>query len=235
MLTEQEKERYNRQVILSEIGVEGQEKMKQANVLVVGAGGLGSPVLLYLTAAGIGHIGIIDNDLVSESHLQRQILYDSTCVDMPKAAIAEQKLEKLNPFCRFTLYEARLVAENASEIISHYDIVVDATDNLATRYLIDEVCNIQKKPMVYGSICEFSGQLSVFHYQDGPSYRKLYPYHNNIQHFTQPLGVLGTLPGVIGTLQANEVIKIILGKPEVLSGKLLLIDLLNMNFTKLNL
>ncbi|WP_294141255.1 HesA/MoeB/ThiF family protein [uncultured Sanguibacteroides sp.] len=235
MLTDQEKERYNRQVILSEIGTEGQEKMKQANVLIVGAGGLGSPILLYLTAAGIGHIGIIDNDRVSESNLQRQILYDSTCVNMPKTDIAEQKLKKLNPFCRFTLYETRLVSENASEIISHYDIVVDATDNLVTRYLIDEICSIQKKPMVYGSICEFSGQLSVFHYQGGPSYRKLYPYHDNIQHFTQPLGVVGTLPGIIGVLQANEVIKIILNKPEILSGKLLLVNLLDMSFTKLNL
>jgi len=226
-LTPKEKERYDRHIVLQEVGIEGQEKIKAASVLVVGAGGLGSPVLYYLAAAGIGHIGIMDDDTVSESNLQRQILYDTTCVGSPKATVAADKLNRLNPFCQITPYTARLSRDNAPGIISGYDIVIDATDNLYARYLINDACVESGKPFVYGSICEFSGQLSVFNYHDGPTYRDLFEYDDNIVHFTQPSGVIGALPGIIGSLQVNETIKIILEKPGVLSGKLLTIDILN--------
>lgn len=229
-LTTQEKERFTRHLLLKEVGEEGQEKIKQAKVLVVGAGGLGSPILLYLVAAGVGHIGIMDDDHVSESNLQRQILYDSTCITQPKVTIAQEKLTRLNPNCTLTTYPTRLTRENARSTIEQYDIVVDATDNLTARYLMDDTCAVLHKPLVYGSICQFTGQLSVFHYHDGPAYRDLYEYNENIAQFTQPLGLLGMTPGVIGTLQANEVIKIILDRPEVLSGKILLVDLLSLSF-----
>lgn len=231
MLNQTEQERYNRHFLLKEVGIAGQEKIKQAKVLVVGAGGLGSPVLLYLAAAGVGQLGIMDDDLVSESNLQRQILYDTTRVAQPKVVVAQEKLSLLNPFCQVTPYQMRLLPDNASKIISRYDIVVDATDNLVTRYLMDATCASLAIPLIYGSICQFTGQVSVFHYQNGPSYRDLYEYDENITHFTQPAGIIGTLPGVVGSLQANEVIKIILGRSDVLSGKLLMIDLLKMTFT----
>lgn len=226
-LTSKEKERYNRHIILQDIGIQGQEKINATNVLVVGAGGLGSPVLYYLTAAGIGHVGIVDDDVVSESNLQRQILYDTTCVGIPKTTVAANKLNQLNPFCKVTPYNIRLCRDNALEIISEYDIVIDATDNLYARYLINDACVVLNKPFVYGSVCEFSGQLSVFNYHDGPTYRDLFEYNDNIVNFTQPLGIIGALPGIIGALQVNETIKIILEKPGVLSGKLLTVDILN--------
>ena len=234
-LTSKEKERYNRHIILQDIGIQGQEKIKDSRVLVVGAGGLGSPALYYLTAAGIGHIGIMDDDTVSESNLQRQILYDTTHVGKSKATVAAAKLHQLNPFCRITPYTFRLTPENALEIIAMYNIVVDATDNLHARYLIDDVCTTLSKPFVYGSIREFEGQLSVFNYHDGPSYRDLFEYHDGVEDFSQPLGVIGALPGIVGSLQANEVIKIILEKPGVLSGKLLTIDILNNTYLTFNI
>lgn len=230
-----EKGRYERQIILGEIGEQGQEKIKEATVLVVGAGGLGAPVLQYLVAAGVGHIGIIDDDRVSLSNLQRQVLYDTTDLNRPKVLVAKEKLLRLNPECRITTWECRLTAENAEEIFRPYRIIVDATDNLPTRYLMDEQCAQQQKPLVYGSICEFNGQVSVFHYQGGPSFRDLYPYPEDISTFTQPTGIIGPLPGVIGSLQATEVIKIILGHPGVLSGKLLVADLLEMRFFPLTI
>ena len=226
-LTSKEKERYNRHIILQDIGIRGQEKIKATNVLVVGAGGLGSPILYSLTAAGIGHVGIMDDDVVSESNLQRQILYDTTHVGTSKATVAADKLNRLNPFCRITPYTTRLSQDNALEIISEYDIVIDATDNLYARYLINDACVELNKPFIYGSICEFSGQLSVFNYHDGPTYRDLFEYSDDIKNFSQPSGVIGALPGIIGSLQVNETIKIILEKPGVLSGKLLTIDILN--------
>lgn len=223
-------ERYSRQVLLKEIGKAGQEKIRQAKVLVIGAGGLGSPVLLYLAGAGVGTIGIMDDDIISESNLQRQILYDSQSLGEPKVEIACRKLQALNPECRIVPMQQRLNSENASKIIIEYDIVVDATDNLSSRYVINDTCIECGKPFVYGSICEFDGQVSVFNYQGGPSYRDLYPYHEKIADFEQPLGVIGALPGVIGTLQAAETIKLILGSQDTLSGKLLLINLLKGTF-----
>lgn len=228
-------ERYSRQVLLKEIGKAGQEKIRQAKVLVIGAGGLGSPVLLYLAGAGVGTIGIMDDDIISESNLQRQILYDSQSLGEPKVEIACRKLQALNPECRIVPMQQRLNSENASKIIIEYDIVVDATDNLSSRYVINDACIECGKPFVYGSICEFDGQVSVFNYQGGPSYRDLYPYHEKIADFEQPLGVIGALPGVIGTLQAAETIKLILGSQDTLSGKLLLINLLKGTFQTLEI
>lgn len=228
-------ERYSRQISLKEIGREGQEKIKKAKVLVIGAGGLGSPVLLYLAGAGVGTIGIMDDDLVSESNLQRQILYDSLSLGKPKVEIARHKLQALNPGCRIQSIQQRLTSENASKIITHYDIVVDATDNLPSRYIIDDACVECGKPFVYGSICEFEGQLSVFNYRQGPTYRDLYPYHEKIADFQQPSGVIGALPGVVGSLQATETLKLILEKENTLSGKLLLINLLKGTFQTLNI
>ena len=222
--------RYARQIQLQEIGEEGQNKIKQAKILVVGAGGLGSPILYYLAAAGVGTIGIIDNDLVSESNLQRQILYDSHSLGLYKAEIAKQKLEALNPHCQIIAMCKRLTAENALEIIDQYDIVVDATDNLPTRYIMDDICRSTQTPLVYGSICEFQGQVSVFLYQKKIGYRELFPYPENMNQIQQPLGVIGTLPGIIGSIQATECLKIILGSSETLSGKLLQIDLLKNHF-----
>lgn len=225
-----ENERYIRHLLLSEVGEAGQKKIEQARVAVIGAGGLGSPILLYLASAGIGTIGIVDDDTVSESNLQRQILYNQADIGKKKTGIAAQRLQALNPGCRVEAFCERLTAENALNIIQKYDVVVDATDNLLARYVINDACVAAGKPFVYGSICEFKGQVSVFNYQNGPTYRDLYPWHNEISAFTQPQGVIGTIPGVIGSIQANETIKIILERKDTLSGKLLLVDLLTMNF-----
>lgn len=234
MLTEEEKRRYNRHIILNEIGEEGQIALKEARILTVGAGGLGSPVLLYLAAAGVGNLGIMDDDTVSESNLQRQILYDTQNLGMYKTEVAAQKLQLLNPQCHIDSYRHRLTPENANEIVDKYDIIVDATDNLLSRYIINDACVACHKPFVYGSICEFTGQVSVFNYKGSPTYRDLFEYHKDIPNFKQPTGVIGALPGVIGSLQAAEVIKIVLGKAS-LAGKLLTVDLLSTTFQVINL
>lgn len=234
-MTEEEKVRYSRHLLLEEVGEAGQEKLLQAKVLVVGAGGLGSPVLLYLAAAGIGTLGIMDDDTISESNLQRQVLYDSLCLGAPKAETARRKLQALNPHCTVHTYDERLTATNAQQIIPAYDIVIDATDNLTARYVINDACVAAGKPFVYGSICEFEGQVSVFNYRGGPTYRDLYEYHDGVPDFRQPLGVIGALPGVIGSIQASETVKVILGSDSILSGKLLLIDLLHGTFHTIRL
>ena len=230
-----ERERYSRHILLKEVGETGQEKIKQAKVLVIGAGGLGSPILLYLAAAGVGTIGIMDDDVVSESNLQRQILYDSQCIGIPKVDIASQKLKTLNPYCHIIPLQQRLNQENALDIIKLYDVVVDASDNLLARYVINDACIACGKPFVYGSICEFEGQVSVFNYQGGPSYRDLFEYHEDVVNFKQPLGVIGALPGTIGSIQASETLKIILESKDTLSGKLLLINLLKGSFQTIRL
>lgn len=224
-------ERYARQTLLPEIGAGGQEKIRQARVLVIGAGGLGSPLLLYLAGAGVGTIGIVDNDRVSLSNLPRQILYATDQIGQSKAEMARQHLQANNPEVTVVAYDERLCEANAPDLINRYDLVVDACDNLPTRYLIDRVCGALQKPWVYGSICGFAGQLSVFRYREGPAYTDLYPLTENAGTFTQPAGVIGPLPGVIGALQATEVVKIILDHPDVLSGKLLLADILSCRFT----
>ncbi|MCC6690839.1 MAG: molybdopterin-synthase adenylyltransferase MoeB [Bacteroidia bacterium] len=231
MFSDKELKRYNRHIILSEIGVEGQEKLKQAKVLVIGAGGLGCPVLQYLTAAGLGEIGIVDNDKIDESNLQRQVLYSTDDIGKYKAETAKDKLLRQNPYIKITSYVTYLNQQNALDIISKYNIIVDGTDNFPTRYLVNDACVILNKPFVFGSIFKFEGQVSVFNYKNGPTYRCLYPSPpapGEVPNCSE-IGVLGILPGMIGTLQANEVIKMITNIGEVLSGKLLAFDALSMN------
>lgn len=220
-------DRYSRQTMLPEIGEAGQERLQKTRVLIVGVGGLGSPIALYLTAAGVGCLGLVDDDVVSVSNLQRQVLYTEAEVGAPKVECARRRLSTLNSTIRIETYPTRLTDENAGSIIANYDLVIDGCDNAATRYLIDEVCARQGKPYVYGSIAAFEGQVSVFNYRGGPRYSDLYPRPEAIPP-AQPGGVIGSIPGVIGSIQATEAIKIIVGCGEVLSGKLYLVDLLSL-------
>jgi len=214
--------RYNRHIILSEIGQAGQDKLSNAKVLVIGAGGLGCPVLQYLAAAGIGTLGIIDFDVVDISNLQRQVLFGTSSLGKNKAEAAKKRLEDLNPEISFIAYAEKLTYQNALELFNNYEIIVDGSDNFETRYLVNDACIITNKPLVFGAIYKFEGQVSVFNYQNGPSYRCLFP--NPPQKDAVPncseIGVLGVLPGIIGSMQANEALKIILGIGHVLSGNL---------------
>jgi adenylyltransferase/sulfurtransferase len=215
--------RYNRHIILSEVGPEGQDKLARAKVLVVGAGGLGCPILQYLAAAGIGTLGIIDYDVIEESNLQRQILFGTSSMGMNKALAAKERLEDLNPTIHIEAFPDKLTPKNALALFKNYDLVVDGTDNFATRYLINDAAILTNKPIVYGAIYKFEGQVSVFNYQNGPSYRCLFPIppkEGSVANCSE-VGVLGVLPGIIGAMQANEVLKMILGFENVLSGKLL--------------
>lgn len=228
-LTEKEKERYNRQIQLDEIGEKGQTLLRQAKVLIVGVGGLGSPIAIYLCGAGVGTIGLVDDDKVSETNLQRQILYNETEVGKPKVLCAKERLQKLNSNICIEAYPTRLTKENAQEIISRYDIVVDGCDNFQTRYLINDTCLLLNKVYVYGAIRAFDGQVSVFNYQGGKNYRDLFPDEEEMLSMpAPPKGVLGVTPGLVGCTQANEVLKIISGYSEVLSDKLWHIDLKTM-------
>ncbi len=230
MLSQEELKRYSRHIILSEIGKEGQIKLKKAKVLVIGAGGLGCPILQYLTAAGIGTIGIVDFDKVDVSNLQRQILFSHEDIGKNKAKAAKERLSGQNPFVNFNVYETFLTKDNALEIIQSYDIIVDGSDNFATRYLTNDACVIAQKPLVFGAIFKFDGQVSVFNYQSGPTYRCLFPEPpapNSVPNCSDT-GVLGVLPGIIGTLQANETLKIILEIGDVLNGKFFTFDALKM-------
>ena len=220
--------RYHRQIILPEIGLSGQEKLSTSKVLVIGAGGLGCPVLQYLTAAGVGTIGIVDFDVVDTSNLHRQILYGTSSLRKNKALAAKERLTDLNPEIIITAYTEKLTTKNAISLFLEYDIVVDGTDNFSTRYLINDACVITKKPLVYGAIFKFEGQISVFNYQNGPSYRCLFPEPPKAGSVPScaEIGVLGVLPGIIGSMQANEVLKIILGLDTILSGKLVTYDCL---------
>ena len=216
-------ERYHRHIVLSEVGIEGQMKLSNAKVLVIGAGGLGCPVLQYLTAAGVGTIGVIDFDKVTESNLQRQVLYGKSSLGNNKALAAKERLEDLNDSITINAYPNKLTHQNAETLFSKYDIIVDGTDNFETRYLINDVSLITKRPLVYGGIFKFEGQVSVFNYKQGPSYRCLFPdapEKDSVPNCSE-VGVLGVLPGIIGSLQAAEVIKIILGLGDILSGKVL--------------
>ncbi|GAC1532550.1 MAG: molybdopterin-synthase adenylyltransferase MoeB [Sediminibacterium sp.] len=231
MLSAEEQQRYHRQIILPEIGMKGQLLLRAAKVLVIGAGGLGCPVLQYLVAAGVGTIGIADGDKIEISNLQRQILYTSQDIGCYKAETARLKLQPLNPFVNLTAYPAEVTRDNALSLIQEYDIVVDGTDNFTTRYLLNDACVLLNKPLVFGSIFKFEGQVSVFNYQDGPTYRCIFPEPPQADEAPNcaAIGVVASLPGIIGTLQANEVIKIITGAGEVLSGRLLVIDALGMH------
>src|ERR1035437_5209301 len=227
MLTKEEINRYSRHIIMPEIGIEGQEKLKQAKVLVVGAGGLGCPVLQYLTAAGVGIIGIVDDDIVDETNLQRQVLYNKEETGKQKADVAAKKLKLQNQNVHLISHILHLTSANALEIISHYDLVIDGSDNFPTRYLVNDACVMLNKPLVFGSIFKFEGQVSVFNYKNGPTYRCLFPEPPIDSPNCAEIGVLGVLPGIIGTLMANEALKIILGIGEILSGKLFVLDALN--------
>jgi len=234
-LSLEEIRRYGRHLIIPEVGLAGQKKLKAARVLVVGVGGLGSPISLYLAAAGVGHIGIVDFDVVDESNLQRQIIYTTKDVKKPKLQAAKERLTAMNPYIEVETYETRLTSENALDIIKNYDIVVDGTDNFPTRYLVNDACALLGKPNVYGSIFRFDGQVSVFDARRGPCYRCLYPEPPppGLVPSCAEGGVLGVLPGVVGALQAMETIKLIVGIGDPLIGRLLLFDGLHMSFTEL--
>ena len=229
--------RYSRHLSLPEVGIEGQKKIKSAKVLVVGAGGLGSPVSLYLAAAGVGTIGMVDFDVVDESNLQRQVLFGMEQIGQSKLQSAKERLENLNPYTDFILHETALSSENALEIIADYDMVVDGTDNFPTRYLVNDACVLLNKPNVYGSIYRFDGQVSVFNHNEGPCYRCLYPSPPppNLVPSCAEGGVLGVLPGIIGTMQANEALKLILNIGELMVGRFLLFDALSFEFSELNI
>ncbi len=233
-LTQQDHSRYNRHLILSEVGEAGQLKLKTSKVLVIGAGGLGCPILQYLTAAGVGNIGIVDFDVVDESNLQRQILFGIDDIGNPKVLAAKSRLNKLNPLVQIDAFNEKLSAENAERIFSNYDLIIDGSDNFSTRYLVNDVCIKQDKPLVYGSIYKFEGQVSVFNYKNGPSYRCLFPtppQPGSVPSCSE-IGVIGVLPGIIGTQQANEALKIILDIGEPLSGHLLIYNALSANYQK---
>ncbi len=236
MLTESERERYARHLVLPEIGEEGQEKLKRASVLVIGAGGLGSPVSMYLAAAGVGKIGLADFDKVDVTNLHRQILYGTSNVGLPKLEAARDRLHDLNPEIAIQTHAA-ITSENALEIFRGYDVIVDGTDNFPTRYLVNDACVLVGKPNVYGSIFRFDGQASVFFAREGPCYRCLYPEPPppGLVPSCAEGGVLGVLPGVVGTIQATETIKLIAGVGEPLIGRLLLFDALRMEFRQLRL
>ncbi|MEG4232576.1 molybdopterin-synthase adenylyltransferase MoeB [Microcoleus sp. Pol11C3] len=236
-LNKQEYERYSRHLILPEVGLEGQKRLKAASVLCIGTGGLGSPLLLYLAAAGVGRIGIVDFDIVDHSNLQRQVIHGTSWVGKPKIESAKNRILEINPFCQVDLYETRVSSENAIDIATPYDIIIDGTDNFPTRYLMNDVCVLLNKPNVYGSIFRFEGQATVFNYEGGPNYRDLYPEPPppGMVPSCAEGGVLGVLCGVVGSIQATEAIKIILGQGTTLSGRLLLYNALDMTFRQLKL
>ena len=236
-LSKEEYERYSRHIIRPEVGLNGQKRLKAASVACIGTGGLGSPLLLYLAAAGIGRIGIVDFDIVDSSNLQRQIIHGTSRVGQPKLESAKQRIHDLNPFCQVDLYNTRITSENALDILKPYDVVVDGTDNFPTRYLVNDACVILGKPNVYGSIFRFEGQASVFNYQEGPNYRDVFPEPPppGMVPSCAEGGVLGVLCGVIGSIQATETIKVILGMDTTLSGRLLLYNAQTMSFRELKL
>ncbi|MDY6898352.1 MAG: molybdopterin-synthase adenylyltransferase MoeB [Cyanobacteriota bacterium] len=236
-LTKDDYERYSRHLILPEVGLEGQKRLKAAAVLCIGTGGLGSPLLLYLAAAGIGRIGIVDFDVVDNSNLQRQVIHGTSWVGKPKIESAKNRIHEINPDCQVDLYETRLSSENALDILQPYDVVVDGTDNFPTRYLVNDACVLLDKPNVYGSIFRFEGQATVFNYEGGPNYRDLYPEPPppGMVPSCAEGGVLGVLCGIIGTIQATETVKIILGQGNTLSGRLMLYNALEMSFRELKL
>jgi adenylyltransferase/sulfurtransferase len=231
-LNPKELERYSRHLVIPEVGLEGQAKLSSAKVLIIGAGGLGSPIALYLAAAGVGKIGIVDFDKVSYSNLQRQVLFSESDIGRAKVDVVKERLNSINSGIEVKTYEDKLTAQNALDIIPEYDIVADSSDNFSARYLINDACVLSGKPLVSGSVLRFDGQVSFYYAKDGPCYRCLYP--ESPEPGTVPsceeAGVLGVLPGIIGSIQANEVIKYIIGKGELLKGRLLTLNSLEMKF-----
>jgi sulfur-carrier protein adenylyltransferase/sulfurtransferase len=236
-LTNEEILRYSRHLIMPEVGMEGQLKLKGSKVLLIGTGGLGAPLGLYLTAAGVGHIGLVDFDVVDFTNLQRQVTFGTRDVGKPKTEAARARLTNLNPDVKITTYETKLTSANALELFKDYDVVVDGTDNFPTRYLVNDACILLGKPNVYGSIFRFEGQVTVFGMPGGPCYRCLYPEPPppGLVPSCAEGGVLGVLPGIVGSLQALETIKLIIGKGDSLEGRLVLFDALAMKFRELKL
>jgi sulfur-carrier protein adenylyltransferase/sulfurtransferase len=229
--------RYSRHLLLSEVGLEGQRKLKAASVLLIGAGGLGSPIAMYLAAAGVGRIGLVDMDIVEVSNLQRQIIHGTEDVGRLKIESAAESIHSINPFVKVEMHQVKFTADNAMDIAKNYDIIIDGTDNFPTRYLVNDVAVLLKKPTIYGSIFRFEGQASVFWAEKGPCYRCLYPEPpppGMVPNCAEG-GVIGVLPGMIGTIQANEAIKIILGQGAPLIGRLLVLDALDMSFREMTL
>jgi molybdopterin/thiamine biosynthesis adenylyltransferase/rhodanese-related sulfurtransferase len=236
-LSKQEVLRYSRHLIMPEVGMDGQLKLKKAKVLMIGSGGLGAPLGLYLAAAGVGRLGIVDFDTVDFTNLQRQVTFGTSDVGRKKLEAARERLANLNPEIQIDTFETRLTSENALDILGDYDIIVDGTDNFPTRYLVNDACVLLGKPNVYGSIFRFEGQASIFGYPGGPCYRCLYPEPPppGLVPSCAEGGVLGVLPGIIGCIQAMETIKLIIGKGDSLVGRLLLFDALGMRFRELKL
>jgi molybdopterin/thiamine biosynthesis adenylyltransferase/rhodanese-related sulfurtransferase len=237
MLSQSEVLRYSRHLIIPEVGKQGQEKLKQAKVLCVGAGGLGSPLGLYLAAAGVGTLGLVDFDVVDESNLQRQVLHGTSDIGRPKLESARDRLHEINPHVEVRLHSARLSSENALDILADYDVIADGTDNFPTRYLVNDACVLLGKPNVYGSIFRFEGQVSVFGAENGPCYRCLFrePPPPGLVPSCAEGGVLGVLPGIVGSLQALEVLKLVLGVGEPLIGRLQLFDGLKFRWRELRI
>jgi len=237
-LSGEERSRYARHLMLPEVGQAGQERLKAASVLCVGAGGLGSPLLLYLAAAGVGRIGIVDGDVVELSNLQRQVIHGMDWLGQSKGRSAAHRLRKLNPLCQVELHEQMLDRENALELIAGYDLVCDGSDNFPTRYLVNDACVLQGKPLIYGSVQRFDGQASVFNRTpESPNYRDLLPEPPPVEQVPScaEAGVMGVMPGLIGLIQATEVIKLITGIGRSLDGRLLVVDALTMRFRELTL
>lgn len=228
-LSDFEIKRYHRQIILPGIGPEGQQKLKESRILVIGAGGLGCPALMYLTAAGVGTIGIVDYDTIDLSNIHRQVLYTTGDTGKFKTAVAAQRLREMNPDCRIITYNTRITRLNIMDIIGGYDVVIDGTDNFPTRYLVSDATEIMSIPLVFGAVYQFYGQASVFNYKNGPSYRCLFPEQPKPGEVPScsSAGIIGVMPGIIGSVQAGEAIKIITGAGEPLSGRLLQIDILD--------
>lgn len=236
-LSQAEFKRYSRHLIMPEVGVSGQRKLKSASVLLIGAGGLGSPLAMYLAAAGIGRIGLVDYDIIDVTNLQRQLLYGDSDIGKAKLDVAKQRIAHINPHIQIDTYNEPLTSANALELFEPYDIIVDGTDNFPTRYLVNDACVLLGKPNVYGSIFRFEGQVSVFYAKEGPCYRCLYPEPPppGLVPSCAEGGVLGVLPGIVGSLQALEAIKLITGIGDSLIGRLVLFDALAFDFTELNL
>ncbi|MGA9365485.1 MAG: molybdopterin-synthase adenylyltransferase MoeB [Bacteroidota bacterium] len=236
-LSKEEIRRYSRHLIMPEVGMDGQRKLKSSSVLLIGAGGLGSPLAMYLAAAGVGRIGIVDFDVVDSSNLQRQVAYSTADIGKPKLRALQERITGINPNVHVDTYATQLTSENALEILKDYDVIIDGTDNFPTRYLVNDASVLLGKPNVYGSIFRFEGQASVFYAKEGPCYRCLYPEPPppGLVPSCAEGGVLGVLPGIVGTIQATEAIKLIVGQGEPLIGRLLLFDALTMKFRELKL
>lgn len=236
-LSNEEIQRYSRHLIMPEVGMAGQRKLKAASVLLIGAGGLGSPLAMYLAAAGVGRIGLVDYDVVSYSNLQRQVIHGTSDVGRPKLDSARDRIKEINPFVLVDTFDVPLTSENALEIMAPYDVIIDGTDNFPTRYLTNDACVLLGKPNVYGSIFRFEGQASVFYAKEGPCYRCLFPEPPppGLVPSCAEGGVLGVLPGTIGAIQATETIKLILGVGDPLIGRLMIYDALNMSFDEVRL